>query len=62
MSDAEKKNFVTKIQVGHRIQIPEPYVIVLGLKEGDLVEVWIRKEAPKESPQETLSEENSNKT
>jgi len=32
------------VQVGCRIQIPEPVVIVTGIKEGDIVSVTIKKE------------------
>jgi hypothetical protein len=44
--EGNQKTFIGKVQVGRRVQIPEPYVIVLGLKEGDIVEVSIKKIEP----------------
>ncbi len=45
----EAKTFVTRVQTGYRIQIPEPLRAVMGINEGDVVEVTIRKLKEKES-------------
>lgn len=58
MSDATK-TFVTKIQVGFRIQITDPYVVVLGLKEGDLVEISIKKVEPAKETESDKQEDNA---
>jgi len=42
MSD-EVKSFVVRVQKEGRIQIPEPVRAVMGLSEGDIVEVTIKK-------------------
>jgi AbrB family looped-hinge helix DNA binding protein len=43
MSGEETKTFVVRVQKEGRIQIPEPVRTVMGLSEGDIVEVTIRK-------------------
>ncbi len=44
----EAKTFVTRVQSGYRVQIPEPLRAVMDIHEGDLVEVILRKLQPKE--------------
>ncbi len=39
----EAKTFVTRVQSGYRVQIPEPLRAVMGISEGDVLEVTIRK-------------------
>jgi len=47
MSDQdEEKSFVARVQIGYRVQIPEPVRSILDIKEGDIVEVRIRKAKP----------------
>jgi len=43
----ETKTFTAQVQVGYRVQIPEAIRIVLGINEGDFVDVTIKKIAPK---------------
>jgi AbrB family looped-hinge helix DNA binding protein len=43
MSEGEEKSFAAKVQKEYRIQIPEALRILMGLNEGDLVEVKIKK-------------------
>jgi bifunctional DNA-binding transcriptional regulator/antitoxin component of YhaV-PrlF toxin-antitoxin module len=43
----EVKTFTAQVQVGFRVQIPEAVRIVLGINEGDFVDVTIKKVAPK---------------
>jgi bifunctional DNA-binding transcriptional regulator/antitoxin component of YhaV-PrlF toxin-antitoxin module len=43
----EAKTFTAQVQVGFRVQIPEAVRIVLGINEGDFVDVTIKKVAPK---------------
>ena len=45
----EAKTFVTRVQSGYRVQIPEPLRAVMGISEGDVVEVTIRKLKERES-------------
>jgi len=42
----ESKSFVARVQKEFRIQIPEPLRVVLGIIEGDLVEVSLKKAKP----------------
>jgi bifunctional DNA-binding transcriptional regulator/antitoxin component of YhaV-PrlF toxin-antitoxin module len=58
-SEKESKTFVARVQVGDRIQIPEPVKIVMLLKEGDFVEVTVRK-LPK--PEEKMEQKSTEKT
>jgi bifunctional DNA-binding transcriptional regulator/antitoxin component of YhaV-PrlF toxin-antitoxin module len=51
----EVKTFTAQVQVGFRVQIPEAVRIVLGISEGDFVDVTIKKIAPK--PAEEKKEE-----
>jgi AbrB family looped-hinge helix DNA binding protein len=46
MSQEEEKSFVARVQKEFRIQIPEPLRTLMGINEGDLVEVKIRKAKP----------------
>jgi bifunctional DNA-binding transcriptional regulator/antitoxin component of YhaV-PrlF toxin-antitoxin module len=48
----ESKTFVARVQKEFRIQIPEPLRVVLGISEGDLVEVSIRKAKPPAPPEQ----------
>jgi bifunctional DNA-binding transcriptional regulator/antitoxin component of YhaV-PrlF toxin-antitoxin module len=43
----EAKTFTAHVQVGYRIQIPEAIRVVLGINEGDFVDVTIKKVTPK---------------
>jgi len=45
----EAKTFVTRVQAGYRVQIPEPLRAVMDIHEGDVLEVTIRKLKEKES-------------
>jgi len=40
------KNFTAQVQVGGRIQIPEPLRIVLDINDGDIVEMTVKKVEP----------------
>jgi len=51
-SPEQPKTFVARVQVGYRIQIPEPLRIVMDIKEEDLVEIIIRKLEPKPEEKE----------
>jgi bifunctional DNA-binding transcriptional regulator/antitoxin component of YhaV-PrlF toxin-antitoxin module len=52
-SEKEAKTFVARVQVGDRIQIPDPVKTVMDLKEGDYVEVTVRKlPKPEEKPEQ----------
>ncbi len=42
-TELEKLNFIAKIISNNRITIPEVPRIVLGLKEGDVIEIEIKK-------------------
>jgi bifunctional DNA-binding transcriptional regulator/antitoxin component of YhaV-PrlF toxin-antitoxin module len=48
----ESKSFVARVQKEFRIQIPEPLRVVLGIIEGDLVEVSLRKVKPPAPPEQ----------
>ncbi|MEM1551555.1 MAG: hypothetical protein QXH03_02660 [Candidatus Bathyarchaeia archaeon] len=54
MSGSEPKTFVARVQVGDRIQIPEPVKTVMQIKEGDFLEVTIRKLPSPKDPVEKL--------
>jgi len=51
--EQEPKTFIARVQVGYRIQIPEPVRELLDIKEEDIVEVSIRK--LKEEKKEPIS-------
>ena len=52
-TEKETKMFVARVQVGDRIQIPDPVKAVMDLKEGDYVEVTVRKlPKPEEKPEQ----------
>jgi AbrB family looped-hinge helix DNA binding protein len=55
MSEGEEKTFAAKVQKEYRIQIPEALRILMGINEGDLVEIRIRKAKPppEEKPEKT---------
>ena len=55
-SEKETKTFVARVQVGDRIQIPDPVKAVMDLKEGDYVEVTLRKLPKPEEKTEQKSE------
>ena len=42
-TEIKKRNFIAKIIANNRITIPEVQRIVLGIKEGDIIEVEIKK-------------------
>ncbi|MEM2291660.1 MAG: hypothetical protein QXX41_00120 [Nitrososphaerota archaeon] len=44
--DGEEKSFVARVQKEYRIQIPDPLRIVMGINEGDYVEIKIKKAKP----------------
>jgi len=48
----ESKTFIARVQREFRVQIPEPLRTVLGIQEGDLVEISIKKAKPQTPPQE----------
>jgi bifunctional DNA-binding transcriptional regulator/antitoxin component of YhaV-PrlF toxin-antitoxin module len=48
----ESKSFVARVQKEFRIQIPEPLRVVLGIIEGDLVEVSLKKAKPPAPPEQ----------
>jgi bifunctional DNA-binding transcriptional regulator/antitoxin component of YhaV-PrlF toxin-antitoxin module len=58
MSEGEEKSFVARVQKEYRVQIPDPLRILMGLNEGDLVEVKIKKAKP---PPEEKTEEKPEK-
>jgi len=43
----QPKTFTSRVQVGNRIQIPDPLREVMDIKEGDFLEVTIKKVTPK---------------
>lgn len=44
MSEAGEKSFIARVQKGFRVQIPEVVRELLNIREGDIVEVRVRKE------------------
>lgn len=40
------KPFTAQVQVGGRVQIPEPLRIVWGINDGDFVEMTVKKVEP----------------
>jgi bifunctional DNA-binding transcriptional regulator/antitoxin component of YhaV-PrlF toxin-antitoxin module len=58
MSEGEEKSFVARVQKEFRVQIPDALRILMGINEGDLVEVKIKKAKPppKEEGKETSGE------
>ena len=36
-----KKHFIAKVVAGHRVTVPKEVCQVLGIKDGDLVEVYL---------------------
>jgi bifunctional DNA-binding transcriptional regulator/antitoxin component of YhaV-PrlF toxin-antitoxin module len=51
-AEKETKTFVARVQVGDRIQIPEPVKVVMNIKEGDYVQVTISKIEPAKEKRE----------
>jgi bifunctional DNA-binding transcriptional regulator/antitoxin component of YhaV-PrlF toxin-antitoxin module len=56
----EEKSFVARVQAGYRIQIPDPLRILMGINEGDLVEIKIKKAKP--PPEEKMEQKSTEKT
>jgi AbrB family looped-hinge helix DNA binding protein len=42
------RSFIAKVQKGFRVAIPKPFREATGIKEGDLVEVTLKKLGPGE--------------
>ena len=59
-SEKETRTFVARVQVGDRIQIPDPVKAVMDLKESDYVEVTLRKlPKPEERPEQKSPDKTS---
>jgi bifunctional DNA-binding transcriptional regulator/antitoxin component of YhaV-PrlF toxin-antitoxin module len=55
----QPKTFTSRVQVGNRIQIPDPLRDVMNIKEGDFLEVTIKKVSPKPEEAQTKPPEPS---
>lgn len=56
------KPFTAQVQVGGRVQIPEALRIVLGINEGDFVEMTVKKVEPPKSESKPATEESKEPT